>query len=355
MFDFIFGSMMAFQTLGMFLISIVFMGVGTLFAGDFLHWRFGAQRIKGKIITFSENKGGTQPFYYPVVEYTDHNGNLQKMTTGMGSSDLDEKKVGKVVTLLYFPHKNKEPRILGGGIPFLLFGLLFLGAGLFVLYQAVQVFELNWYLAVAVLGICGYIWSKSQGVKIPIGYSKNNSKHNAKNLISDIKDQVSEQRKTGQKELTPQEIRDISIKTGQQQARWSWLMALIGLVCIGIGGYVGYGVWFLETHGVSVEGKVTGIETNTDSDGGTTYSPVVTFQTLQDRKITFTSNYGSNPPSYKVGDQVDVLYDPNDPKDNAMIDAGLWNWLLPSILALVGGFMFLILFPKMLMAGNRAR
>jgi hypothetical protein len=44
-----------------------------------------------------------------------------------------------------------------------------------------------------------------------------------------------------------------------------------------------------------------------------TFSPVIRFTTGDGRALSFTHPVFSYPPEFKVGDQADVLYDPQDP------------------------------------------
>ncbi len=60
-------------------------------------------------------------------------------------------------------------------------------------------------------------------------------------------------------------------------------------------------------------GTVTELHRDVDADG-TTYFPVVSFRTRAGDSVTFRSSAGSNPPSYEVGERVEVLYDPADPQ-----------------------------------------
>lgn len=46
-----------------------------------------------------------------------------------------------------------------------------------------------------------------------------------------------------------------------------------------------------------------------------TYAPVVRFTPLGGRPLEFTDEVSSNPPGYRVGDQVEVLYRPHNPSD----------------------------------------
>jgi hypothetical protein len=61
-----------------------------------------------------------------------------------------------------------------------------------------------------------------------------------------------------------------------------------------------------------------------------TYYPVVRFRTDTNETIEFKDSMGSNPPSYRSGDKVTVLYLADAPRGNAMIDRGpFWNWAMP--------------------------
>jgi len=79
-------------------------------------------------------------------------------------------------------------------------------------------------------------------------------------------------------------------------------------------------------------GRVVEMATNHSSDGNT-YAPVVEFE-HEGTKYRFKDSISSNPPSYRRGQAVDVLYDPVHPRD-ARIDRGRWNKAVP---ILIGGF-----------------
>jgi hypothetical protein len=55
-------------------------------------------------------------------------------------------------------------------------------------------------------------------------------------------------------------------------------------------------------------------------------APEVKFRTEQGREIQFTSSVSSKPPSYSVGDTVEVLYQPDQP-DNAEVNSFMTLWL----------------------------
>jgi hypothetical protein len=63
--------------------------------------------------------------------------------------------------------------------------------------------------------------------------------------------------------------------------------------------------------------------------------PVVDFTSADGKPREFQDSTGSNPPSYDVGDPVEVLYRANDP-GGARINGFLSLWLLPLIFSGVG-------------------
>ncbi|WET02125.1 DUF3592 domain-containing protein [Flavobacterium sp. YJ01] len=77
------------------------------------------------------------------------------------------------------------------------------------------------------------------------------------------------------------------------------------------------------------------------SKDSTTYSPVVSFTTKSGQTITYTSSVSSNPPSYDIGENVQIFYDPTNPND-AEINGFFSLWLGVIILGFIGIVFFLI-------------
>lgn len=96
---------------------------------------------------------------------------------------------------------------------------------------------------------------------------------------------------------------------------------------------------FLEK-AITVKGTVTELLPSR-SDNSTTYKPVVSFTTKDGKQIQYTSSVSSNPPSYEVGETVEIFYDPADPHD-ANINGFASLWLAPLILGFIGTIFFLI-------------
>lgn len=63
-----------------------------------------------------------------------------------------------------------------------------------------------------------------------------------------------------------------------------------------------------------VPGVVTALSYRSDSDGGGCYYPVLRFATVEGRPVDTVSFVGRSPAPARVGDHVQVLYDPADPR-----------------------------------------
>jgi hypothetical protein len=92
------------------------------------------------------------------------------------------------------------------------------------------------------------------------------------------------------------------------------LFAVLGAVLIVIAVWVQAGEQRFIRSAERTTGTVTDLVRDSDSDGSTVYYPVIAFRTSAGADVTFRSNTGSNPPSYRVGESVEVLYDPADPQ-----------------------------------------
>jgi hypothetical protein len=63
-----------------------------------------------------------------------------------------------------------------------------------------------------------------------------------------------------------------------------------------------------------VKGTVIQMVYSHSSEGGGGYSPVYQFKTITGQTITVTDGLSSNPPMFKTGQTIDVLYDPENPE-----------------------------------------
>lgn len=138
-------------------------------------------------------------------------------------------------------------------------------------------------------------------------------------------------------------------------SRFLWLSLMLGLIGIGllVGGlYYGYGSWKLTTQGTTVEGRVVNLLSSEEDDGSTTYAPVVEYEAGGNTYSYESHNY-SNPSTYQVGQEVNLIYDRDHP-DKARISNFVELWLIPLLLIPFGlgtGAVAIFLMP--LLSGRR--
>lgn len=123
-------------------------------------------------------------------------------------------------------------------------------------------------------------------------------------------------------------------------------LLLFGLLFGGIGLAMLGGAMFAFDHARSFQSRAARAEGTvkelvlSHSRSGThrssTYSPVVEFETAKGERIQFTGSVSSNPPAYRPGESVVVLYLPDDPY-TAGIGSFWQQWFLVVILAAMGG------------------
>lgn len=86
--------------------------------------------------------------------------------------------------------------------------------------------------------------------------------------------------------------------------------------------------WMYVKRAVTTEGTITNLIERTAKDGDTLYAPVYVFTDRQGQTVKVTSSVASYPPPGKVGDKIEVLYDPENPQDS--IVGGFLNvWAFP--------------------------
>jgi len=129
------------------------------------------------------------------------------------------------------------------------------------------------------------------------------------------------------------------------------VIKILGIVFLSVGlAFLLVGaIFYQNTRAFLAQSKTTtGIVTDLVRGYSRSYRLVVRFETPEGDVITFQSNVGSNPPSYRIGEEVKVRYLLEDPH-RARIDSFLQLWFLSVLLGgmgfvfgSVGGAMFLI-------------
>jgi hypothetical protein len=120
------------------------------------------------------------------------------------------------------------------------------------------------------------------------------------------------------------------------------IMFLLMGLCFGLSafGLLGGAVWAYFKQRRTMETRVTATGTvvelvSTAGRRGSIYCPVVEYALPSGETIRFTSEFGSRPAGHRVGQSVNVRYDPADPQ-KAEIESTVSLWLVPLILAFMG-------------------
>lgn len=117
----------------------------------------------------------------------------------------------------------------------------------------------------------------------------------------------------------------------------------------------------LVENGDRAQGEVIRLERRRDSEGNSTYHPVVVFRDANGASHRFVSSVGSRPAAFDRGEKVEVIYDPWA-ADEAMIDSFSTRYLLPLVFGVIGlifaliggGMIFVVVRRKRIIAELKA-
>ena len=292
--------------------------------------RRGAWAQQGEVIGFStgQQADSGMPSYHPVVEYGGPDGRKRYLESLVGSSSPIG-AVGDAVTVLV-RQEDPERAVLKSSLTYGVGTALAL-MGLVPCIVFFAVFRATPFFLVSATGVV--TWAAYQFRRATV------AKPMTLETWRKYKDQAFRPRvftdanKAGIPWADPEAVR---AATARQQKANRFILPILFLA--------GVGLLFLGVHlhqktgeflarAVRAPGVVVEMATNHSSDGADTYAPVVEFE-HQGGKYTFKDSMASNPPSYRRGEAVGVLYDPDRPRD-ARIDRGRWNKAVP---ILIGGF-----------------
>lgn len=84
-----------------------------------------------------------------------------------------------------------------------------------------------------------------------------------------------------------------------------------------------------------VKGTVIQMVYSEDSEGGGGYAPQYQFKTLDGQDVVVQDSLSSNPPGFKVGQEIKVVYDPENPR-KARINKWMNLYFLPVLFGGLG-------------------
>ncbi len=115
---------------------------------------------------------------------------------------------------------------------------------------------------------------------------------------------------------------------------------LVGLAMLAGAGWLYRGERTFVSRAATVQGTVVDL-VRTPGSKKTTFRPTVRFETADGEAVEFTSSVGSNPPSYRRGERVEVLYLPESPREAKLHDYfSLWG--PATVVGGIGAALFLI-------------
>lgn len=112
-----------------------------------------------------------------------------------------------------------------------------------------------------------------------------------------------------------------------------FLFSLIGIGLLLYGIFNLYKVWRQLADSATADGTVIAFGTQAGK-GGYIYCPQVAFSIPTGQNFKFQSNLGMQPPSYRIGEQVQVVYSKINPQQ-AEIDSATALWFVPGCMVLM--------------------
>jgi hypothetical protein len=112
----------------------------------------------------------------------------------------------------------------------------------------------------------------------------------------------------------------------------------LGFIMLAVVVYLIQSNYQFAQRAIPVKGKVISYDNyeSRDDDGGSTTMYTPTFQyDFEGKTYTHKSSTSSSSPGYEIDEEVEVLVDPNDPKE-ILIDSFWEKWFLPVLLGFMG-------------------
>jgi uncharacterized protein DUF3592 len=318
------------------LVGLVFIGVGIAAALSEAQGRRGACAVPGLVVGLSTGKsdGSGSDSYYPVAEYVGMDGRTRLVEASVGSS-VPLNAVGDAVTVLIQPD-DPERALIKSSLSYVVSAVLAL-MGLASCTVFFAIFQLDTF-SIASAGVVMAL------VAFEVGRSRREKQPLSLRAWHEFKSKVLRPRVFTN--LTKGDVPwadPASVETAIRNQRKANRIAIPILLLAGIG------LLFLGVHlhrrtetflqkAVRGRGRVVEMATISSSDSDT-YAPVVEFE-HEDRRYKFRDSISSNPPAYRTGQVVGVLYDPDRPRDDARIDRGRWNKAVPILICSFGVLLF---------------
>lgn len=304
-------------------------GLGAALLGNALFWKIHAIRVQGELIGVRQR----QNIYRSVYRYTLPTGQSCEATSNEGSGSLKGRDTGSLRSLLVLPERTDEVQEASSHV-WTVVGIVFVAVAVWIFRVAVRVWPLGpatWIACGILLLYAGFrIWRSILPAEKRLGTAHFRALL-AQRRVADVA--ASPLLRSEDIRATP-EWRANEEKQRLQRKRRAPLVLVLGLVLLALGAFLGRTVVHLESAGRRAPGSVESLEYSSSQSRGS-YYPVVGFMDADGDRQRFRDRIGSNPPAFRVGDAVTVLYVSGEPR-SSMIDRGWINWLPCSFSLLFG-------------------
>jgi hypothetical protein len=340
MFHFLAESIQAYNQAGLFFGALICLSIGGFFLGDAFYWRVHALRASGTIIGVLAKDG----VYTPVYRYALPGGQPHLARSDTGSNSVRGKETSRTVSLMISAHNPTEARDADSYL-FEILGIVFFAPGIVLGYTALTAYPvtlMTWIMAAAMLA---YLGERGYRIFIPKGQQLSIEQRKRLSQKDDAAIDLTE--------VKPVEgiISSVDIQQKQQNQLRTYkkavpFLGIFAVVLLLVGIYESVDIARLETVGFRAQGQVVRLksEYSSGSNGGhyTSYA-IVRFRTENNVTVEFKDNVGADPPTYRAGDRVTVLYLPANPQKDVIIDRGIWNWAIPGVVFLAVAFIVVLL------------
>ena len=340
MFNIISQIIQAYNQVGLFIGAFIFLGIGGFLLGDAFYWRVHGLRASGTIIGVITKDG----VYTPVYRYALQGGQTHLAKSNTGSSSVRGKETGRVVPLLISAHNPTEAQEANSYL-FDIIGIVFFVPGIWFAYTALTAYPvtpMTWIMAAAMLV---YLAERGYRILIPKGQRVSIEEWKKQHHINETTIDLTEVKPVENIVSTP-DAQQARQKQLRNNIKATPILVIFAVILVFVGFYQSKKIALLEASGLRAEGEVVRLsnEYNSGSGGHYSYHAIVRFRTEKNLILEFKDSVGSNPPSHRPGDKVTVLYLPDDPQKDAIIDRGIWwNWAIPGIVFLFAAFIVLLL------------
>jgi hypothetical protein len=326
--------------------GLCLMAIGALVVLSEARTRRGAVEVPARLIGFSTASGGASggPFFHAVAQFDGLDGQTRYLESSVGSSS-PLGAVGDGLSVFVQPG-DPDKAAIKSPLPYVLGGVVALmGLGSCIAFFAV--FRVTTFSIAGAAAVVGWGAWKLHGSLRDKAISPQAWRDYKRRLLGARL--FTEATRGSIRWADPAALQG-ALRSQQKTNRFAIpVLVLAGAGLAGLGVHLHKQTELFLERAVRGTGVVVELSANHSSDG-TTWAPVVEFE-HEGRKHRFKDSISANPPSYRTGDTVAVLYDPFHPAD-ARIDRGWWNKAIP---ILVGAFGALFCSLGLWMALRRTR